>query len=68
LSFKQEGFPLRRHYSGPIIPSDQDAVLAKAARLALERSEAVDEALHLQINATGHEVATLDLPPVVTAS
>jgi excisionase family DNA binding protein len=66
LSFKQEGFPMRRHHSDPIIPSDQDAMLAKAARLALERSEALDEALHLQVNAAGHEVATLDLPPVVT--
>jgi excisionase family DNA binding protein len=66
LSFKQEGFAMPRHHSDPIIPSDQDAVLAKAARLALERSEALDEALHLQINTAGHKVATLDLPPVVT--
>jgi hypothetical protein len=40
-----------RSHGDPIIPSDQDAMLAKAARLALERSEALDEALHLQINA-----------------
>jgi excisionase family DNA binding protein len=49
-----------------VIPSDQDAMLAKAARLALERSEALDKALHVQISAAGHEVTTLDLPPVVT--
>ena len=55
-----------RFHSDPIIPSDHDAMLAKAARLALERSDALDEALHVQINAPGHEVATLDLPPVVT--
>jgi excisionase family DNA binding protein len=66
LSFKHEGFPMRRHHSDPIIPSDQDAVLAEAARLALERSEALDETLHLQINTASHEVATFDLPPVVT--
>jgi excisionase family DNA binding protein len=55
-----------RPHRDPIIPSDQDAMLAKAARLALERSEAFDEALHVQINSAGHEVARLDLPPVVT--
>ena len=54
-----------RHHSDPIIPSHQDALLAEAARAALEHSEALDEALHVQINTTGHE-ATLDLPPVVT--
>jgi excisionase family DNA binding protein len=49
----------------PIIPSDQDAMLAKTARLALERSEPVDKALRVQINAAGRELTTLDLPPVV---
>ena len=57
---------MSRPHTDPIIPSDQDAMLAKAARLTLERSEALDKALHVQINAVGHEVATLDLPPVVT--
>jgi excisionase family DNA binding protein len=42
-------------------------VLARAAQLALERSEAHDsKPLHVQINAAGREVTTLDLPPVVT--
>ena len=51
----------------PIVPSDQDAVLAKAAQLALERSDTHDnKPLHVQINAAGREVTTLDLPPVVT--
>jgi excisionase family DNA binding protein len=50
----------------PVIPSDKDAMLAKAAQLALEQSEALDQALHVQINAAGHELTTLDLPPVVT--
>lgn len=49
----------------PIIPSDQDAVLAKAAQVALEQSEAPGTALHVQITAAGQEVTTLDLPPVV---
>jgi excisionase family DNA binding protein len=50
----------------PIVPSDQDAILAKAARLTLEQSEVLDKALHVQINAAGHEVTTLDLPPIIT--
>jgi excisionase family DNA binding protein len=53
-------------YIEPVIPSDKDAMLAKAAQLALEQSEALDQALHVQINAAGHELTTLDLPPVVT--
>jgi excisionase family DNA binding protein len=50
----------------PVIPSDQDAILAKTAQLALEKSEPLDKALHVQINAAGQELTTLDLPPVVT--
>ncbi len=50
----------------PIIPSDQDAMLAKTARLALERSEPLDKTLRVQINLVGQEATTLDLPPVVT--
>jgi excisionase family DNA binding protein len=54
-------------HTDPIVPSDQDAVLARAAQLALERSEAHDDKpLYVQINAAGREVTTLDLPPVVT--
>ena len=55
-----------RRHRDPLIPSDHDALLAEAARLALERSEALDEALHVQINTAGHQVTTVDLPPVVT--
>jgi len=50
----------------PIVPSDQDAILARTAQLALERSEPLGKSLHVQINAAGREVTTLDLPPVVT--
>jgi excisionase family DNA binding protein len=50
----------------PILPSDQDAMLARAAQLALERSETLDKAMHVQINAAGRQLTTLDLPPVVT--
>jgi excisionase family DNA binding protein len=50
----------------PIVPSDQDAKLAKTARRALERSEPLDKTLHVQINAAGREATTLDLPPIVT--
>ena len=53
-------------HTDPIVPSDQDAMLARAAQLVLERSEPLDKALHVQINAAGREVTTLDLPPVVT--
>ncbi len=50
----------------PVLPSDQDAMLARTAQLALERSEALDQALHVQIHAAGRELTALDLPPVVT--
>jgi excisionase family DNA binding protein len=50
----------------PIVPSDQDAKLAKTAQLALERSDALGEALHVEISAAGQAVAVLDLPPIVT--
>jgi excisionase family DNA binding protein len=50
----------------PIVPSDEDASLAKTARRALERSEPLDKTLRVQIEAAGQEATTLDLPPVVT--
>lgn len=50
----------------PVIPSDQDASLAKAARRALAGRDASNRALHLQIHAAGQEATTIDLPPVVT--
>lgn len=49
----------------PVVPSAQDALLAKEAQLALEKSEAPEGPLHVQITAAGREVTTLDLPPVV---
>ena len=50
----------------PIVPSDEDAALAKTARRALERNEPLDKALRVRIEAAGQEATTLDLPPVVT--
>jgi excisionase family DNA binding protein len=49
----------------PIVPSDRDAVLARAVQRALEQSEAARTGIHVQINAAGREVTALDLPPVV---
>lgn len=55
-----------RPHIDPVIPSAQDARLAETARRTLEQSEGADKPLHLQFSAAGHEVMTLDLPPVVT--
>jgi excisionase family DNA binding protein len=55
-----------RTHIDPVIPSEQDAVLAETARRTLEKNEAADKPLHLQFSAAGHELMTLDLPPVVT--
>jgi excisionase family DNA binding protein len=49
----------------PVMPSADDAMLAKTAQEALEQSDPADTALHVQINAAGREVTTVDLPPVV---
>ena len=57
---------MRQARIDPIIPSNQDALLARAAQLALERGQAIDKASQVQINAVGHESTALDLPPVVT--
>ena len=57
---------MRQARIDPVIPSNQDALLARTAQLALERGQAFDKASHVQINAVGHESTTLDLPPVVT--
>jgi excisionase family DNA binding protein len=46
-------------------PSDQDAVRARETSRALEQHDADHEVLRVQIAAAGHEVTTLDLPPVV---
>ena len=48
------------------LPSPQDALLAKAARRALEAGKTPDDALQVQINAPGQTATTLDLPPLVT--
>ena len=47
----------------PTVPSDQDVVQAEEVGRALERSQAGDNALRVQIAAAGREV--LDLPPIV---
>ena len=57
---------MRQARIDPIIPSNQDALLARTAQLTLERGQAFDKASHVQINAVGHETTTLDLPPVIT--
>jgi excisionase family DNA binding protein len=49
----------------PTVPSDQDAVRAGELSRAIERHHAGYQALRVQIAAAGHEVTTLDLPPVV---
>ncbi len=50
----------------PVLPSDQDAILAKAARIALEGRQSQNTALHVEINTGDRQVTALDLPPVVT--
>jgi len=49
----------------PTVPSDRDAVLAEAVSRALEQGHADEKNLRVQVAAAGHEVTTLDLPPVV---
>ena len=49
----------------PTVPSDQDAARAGEVSRALEQHDGVHKALRVQIAAAGHEVTTLDLPPVV---
>lgn len=57
---------MSRTHIDPILPSEQDAMLADNARRTLEQSESAGKSLHLQLSAVGHELMTLDLPPVVT--
>jgi excisionase family DNA binding protein len=49
----------------PTVPSDQDAVRARELSRALEQHDTDHKVLRVQIAAAGHEVTTLDLPPVV---
>jgi excisionase family DNA binding protein len=49
----------------PTVPTDHDVARAAEVRRALERSQAGDKTLRVQIAAAGREVATLDLPPIV---
>jgi len=63
---KRRRQPMPQRQIAPIIPSNQDASLAKAARVALEASKAPDDALHVQIKAPGQKATALDLPPIVT--
>ncbi len=54
-----------RNRIDPVVPSEQDATLAAAARHALEQGEAAGQIFRLQVGAAGQEIA-IDLPPVVT--
>jgi excisionase family DNA binding protein len=56
---------MARTHLDPVVPSAQDALLAKEAQLALEKSEAPEGPLHVQISVAGREATTFDLPPVV---
>lgn len=48
-------------YTHPILPSDQDALLAKTAQQTLEKNTSLNEVLHLHLGN-----AVLDLPPPMT--
>lgn len=52
-------------HADPIIPSDQEATLAREACRALELHHAADQSLRVQVGAAGREVTTLELPPAV---
>jgi excisionase family DNA binding protein len=56
---------MSRAHLDPVVPSAQDALLAKEAQRALEKSEAPEGLLQVQISVAGRESTTLDLPPVV---
>jgi len=49
----------------PTVPSDQDSAQAGEVTRALEQHRAGDQALRVQVAAAGHQVMTLNLPPVV---
>jgi excisionase family DNA binding protein len=49
----------------PIVPTREDAALAKAVQVALERGDATGAALNVQVSVAGKET-TLDLPPLVS--
>lgn len=57
---------MSRTHIDPILPTEQDTRLAETARRTLEQSDAAGKSLHLQLNAAGHDLIPLDLPPVVT--
>ena len=50
----------------PIIPSANDARLAKAARLTLQKSDCAGQSLRVQVSTADHKTTTLELPEVVT--
>jgi len=52
-----------RTRTGPIVPSDQEVVLAAAATRTLEKHRAGVLAMRVQVAEAGHEVANLELPP-----
>ncbi len=47
----------------PIVPTDQEIVLAAAATRTLQQHRAGVLAMRVQVAEAGHEVATLELPP-----
>lgn len=57
---------MSRSHHDPVVPSAQDALLAREAQSLLEKSQRPEGALHVQIAAAGREVTALELPPVVT--
>ena len=57
---------MSRTHIDPILPTEQDTRLAETARRTLEQSNVSGKSLHLQLIASGHDLMTLDLPPVVT--
>jgi len=52
-------------HTDPTIPSDQDAILARAVSQALATYDAANRGLKLQIGVAGREVTTVELPAAV---
>jgi excisionase family DNA binding protein len=55
---------MARLRSEPAIPSDQEALLAREVSRELETQHAAGKPMRLQVAGAGHDVTTLDLPPV----
>ena len=52
-------------HTEPTIPSDQDASLAREVSRALEKYDAADRGLSVQVGAAGRVVTTVELPAAV---